>query len=93
MPRVAAFDKRIKLIIADPGNISWGKGIGERLAMLQKMPSKMRPKFMSVMLEDYAWKHGVPEESVVDELKKYDNTKICGIIALVNYIYSQCSKL
>ena len=31
MPRVAAFDKRIKLIIADPGNISWGKGIGERL--------------------------------------------------------------
>ena len=76
MPRVAAFDKRIKLIITDPGNISWGKGIGERLAMIQKMPSRMRPKFMSVMLEDYAWKHGVPEEAVVDELKKYDNTKI-----------------
>lgn len=76
MPRVAAFDKRIKLIITDPGNISWGKGIGERLAMIQKMPSKMRPKFMNVMLEDYAWKHGVPEEAVVDELKKYDNTKI-----------------
>jgi len=76
MPRVAAFDKRIKLIITDPGNISWGKGIGERLAMIQKMPSKMRPKFMNVMLEDYAWKHGVSEEAVVDELKKYDNTKI-----------------
>ena len=76
MPRVAAFDKRIKLIITDPGNISWGKGIGERLAMIQKMPSRMRPKFMNVMIEDYAWKHGVPEEAVVDELKKYDNTKI-----------------
>jgi len=35
MPRVAAFDKRIKLIITDPGNISWGKGIGERLAMIE----------------------------------------------------------
>ena len=76
MPRVAAFDNRIKLIIADPGNISWGKGIGERLAMIQKMPPKMRPKFMNVMLEDYAWKHGVPEEAVVDELKKYDNSNI-----------------
>ena len=76
MPRVAAFDKRIKLIIADPGNISWGKGIGERLTMIQKMPPKMRPKFMNVMLEDYAWKHGVPEEAVVDEFKKYDNSNI-----------------
>ena len=76
MPRVAAYDKRIKLIITDPGNISWGKGIGERLSMIQKMPKVVRPKFMQVMLEDYAWKHGVSEDAVVDELNKYDNTGI-----------------
>ena len=76
MPRVAAYDKRIKLIITDPGNISWGKGIGERLSMILKMPKAMRPKVMATMLEDYAWKHGVPEEQIVEELKKYDNTPI-----------------
>jgi len=76
MPRVAAYDKRIKLIVADPGNISWGKGIGERLSMILKMPKAMRPKMMATMLEDYAWKHGVPEEQIVEELKKYDNTPI-----------------
>ena len=44
--------------------------------MILKMPKAMRPKFMQVMLEDYAWKHGVKEEQIVEELKKYDNTPI-----------------
>ena len=76
LPRVAAFDKRIKLCIADPGSSSWGNAIIPRLQMLQNMPKEIRPKFMNIMVEDYAWKHGVSEENIIEELKKYDNTDV-----------------
>ena len=28
------------------------------------------------MMDDYAWKHGVSREAVIEELRKYDNTDI-----------------
>jgi hypothetical protein len=78
VPRAAAFEKRIKVCIADPGNISWGGAIGKRLQVIQKMPAFLRPPFLKFMLKDYAWKQGVPESEVIEELKKYDNSSILG---------------
>jgi hypothetical protein len=31
---------------------------------------------MDFMLQDYVWKQGVPEDEIIEELKKYDNTAI-----------------
>ncbi|WP_292474380.1 alpha/beta fold hydrolase [Methanosphaera sp.] len=74
--RAAAYDKRIKLCINDPGNISWGTGIIPRLELIMKIPEKMRPSQLDFMLKDYMWKHGVSEQQLVNELKKYDNTEL-----------------
>ena len=73
-----AFEKRIKLCIANPGNISWGKSIGGALEMAQKMPKALRPSMVDGLVRDYAWKHGVENsiDAVIRELKKYDNSDI-----------------
>lgn len=89
VPRAAAFEKRIKLCVADPGSLSWGHG------MLEHFPTPLRqiltgggPDFLRQltiagaertslewMIRDYAWKHGVAHEDVFTELLKYDNAK------------------
>lgn len=88
--RAAAFEKRIKVCIADPGNISWGNSIiGHfptpiRQILLGKGPDLLRRLFMwatkhtilNWLLSDYAWKHGVPKEKVFQTLLAYDNTSI-----------------
>ncbi|MDI3537192.1 MAG: hypothetical protein PWP52_906 [Bacteroidales bacterium] len=76
VPRAAAFEKRVKLCVVDPGNMNWGGAFAERLKMIQKTPKLMRPAFMDFMLQDYVWKQGVPEDEIIEELKKYDNTAI-----------------
>ncbi|WP_293908287.1 alpha/beta hydrolase family protein [Sphingobacterium sp. UBA5670] len=78
VPRAAAFDKRIKLCITNPGNISWGDSINNALRQVQKLPKILRPSMMDKMVEDYAWKHGVENEidAVIDELDKYSNADI-----------------
>ncbi len=78
VPRAAAFEKRIKLCIANPGNISWGKSIGGALKMAKKMPNALRPAMVDGLIRDYAWKHGVENniDAVIEELEKYDNSDI-----------------
>ena len=77
-PRVAAFDKRIKVCVADPGNISWGSGIVERLKMVADKPLAAMPEQMRNLVKDYAWKHGVPNtiQDVIEVLADYDNSAI-----------------
>lgn len=91
VPRAAAFDKRIKVCIADPGNPSWGDSIIGHFptvisrALLGKygdFPKRLfastleRLSFMEWLLRDYAWKHGVPTQEVFQTLQTYDNTSI-----------------
>ncbi|MDR2786590.1 MAG: alpha/beta fold hydrolase [Treponema sp.] len=78
VPRAAAFEKRIKVCIADPGNLSWGKSINNRLEPLSKLPAFLFPKMMKGFVSDYAWKHGVPDsiKDVIQVLKDYDNTAV-----------------
>lgn len=76
VPRAAAFDKRIKILITDPGNISWGASIINRLKIISKLPAFLRPSFMNILLKDYAWKHGVSVKDVIQTLQKYDNTSV-----------------
>jgi len=89
--RAAAFEKRIKVCIADPGNISWGNSIishfptlisqmllGKHGDFLQSSFTWIleRLSFMSWLLRDYAWKHGVSKKEVFQALLAYDNTSI-----------------
>lgn len=76
VPRAAAFDKRIKICIADPGNIAWGKMIGQRLNKILALPKRLRPAMLEYMLKDYTWKHGCSEKELLSELAKYDNSDI-----------------
>ncbi|MBB4124967.1 esterase/lipase/HPt (histidine-containing phosphotransfer) domain-containing protein [Xanthomonas translucens] len=77
-PRVAAFDKRIKLCITDPGNISWGRQIIAQLERFADQPMDQLPEQMRNLVRDYAWKHGVPNtiKDVVQALQAYDNSAI-----------------
>jgi len=95
VPRAAAFEKRIKICITDPGNISWGRSIighfptpirqillGEYGEFLQGTVTGIVESlpFMSWLLRDYAWKHGVSTRDVFPTLLAYDNTSIVDLI-------------
>ncbi|MBZ9791653.1 alpha/beta fold hydrolase [Rhizobium sp. 3T7] len=77
-PRAAAFDKRIKLCIVDPGNISWGSAIIEQLKRAKDTRVEDLPEEVANLVKDYAWKHGVPNtvSDVIRVLKNYDNSDI-----------------
>lgn len=77
-PRAAAFEKRIKVCIADPGNLSWGGAIIARLQTFSHLPPDEIPPQMNSLVKDYAWKHGVPNtvQDVIQVLCAYDNTCI-----------------
>lgn len=78
VPRAVAFDKRVKLCIVDPGNISWGESIVSAFKMVKKLPAMLRPVAVTGMVKDYAWKHGVKNDldTVIEELSKYNNSDI-----------------
>ena len=76
VPRAAAADHRIKVCIADPGNIAWGKMIGQRLSKVLALPKQLRPAMLDDMLDDYTWKHGCSEKELLQELAKYDNSDV-----------------
>lgn len=78
VPRAAAFDKRIKLCIANPGNISWGASIAAAFRKVKKLPKFLRPTMIDSMVLDYAWKHGVKNDidEVIEELEKYNNVDV-----------------
>lgn len=78
VPRAAAFDKRIKLCIANSGNISWGASIAKAFRTVKKLPKFLRPAMIESMVQDYAWKHGVKNDIdvVIEELDKYTNEDI-----------------
>ena len=79
--RAAAFDKRFKVMVADPGNLAWGGQIKQRLQMILQIPEEQRPPFMNFMLDDYAWKQGVPKEDVPADLDRYDNSDVVGLVS------------
>lgn len=86
--RAAAFEKRIKLCVADPGSLNWGASI------INHFPPPLRqaivgPEFvrraftwtaehtpLEWLIRDYAWKHGVGNEDVFKTLEAYDNTPL-----------------
>lgn len=78
VPRAAAFDKRIKVCVTDPGNISWGAGIINALKKFSTLPADSLPPEVRNLIKDYAWKHNVPNtiEDVINALHTYDNTSI-----------------
>ena len=76
LPRACAFDKRIKVCVVDPGNINWGGHFADIFSKVTKLPAPVRPKMVYHLMDDYAWKHGVSREQIIDELRKYDNTAI-----------------
>lgn len=76
LPRACAFEKRIKLAVVNPGNINWGGHFADVFIKVMKMPAMLRPKMVYNMMDDYAWKHGVSKENIIEELRKYDNTDI-----------------
>lgn len=78
--RAAAFDKRFKVLVADPGNLAWGGQIKQRLQMILQIPAEQRPPFMDFMLEDYAWKQGVAAAEVPADLDRYDNSDVVGLV-------------
>jgi len=92
--RAAAFEKRIKLCISDPGTISWGGAIinhfptavghvllGKRGDFLQRLLTwALEQTSIEWLLRDYAWKHGVSTQRVFETLLAYDNTSIAGRI-------------
>ena len=79
--RAAAFDKRFKVMVADPGNLAWDGQIKQRLQMILQIPDEQRPPFMNFMLDDYAWKQGVPKEDVPADLDRYDNSDVVGLVS------------
>ena len=76
--RAAAFDKRIKLLIPSPGNISWGTQIIQQLKRFSSTQSVEMPEMVRNLVKDYAWKQGVPNtvKDVTENLKKFDNSDI-----------------
>jgi len=77
-PRAAAFEKRIKVCIADPGNLSWGDSIIKALQAMSDLQPQELPPMMSNLVRDYAWKHGVPGsvKDVIHALQAYNNTSV-----------------
>lgn len=76
--RAAAFEKRIKVCIADPGNISWGGSIISALQTVSNLQTHELPPEMKNLVRDYAWKHGVSDsvKEVIQALQAYDNTSV-----------------
>lgn len=88
--RAAAFEKRLKVCIADPGSLSWAEGILNhfpapiRQVLVGDGPDVLREAFtwtaqhtsLKWLVRDYAWKHGVREQDVFKALLAYDNTPV-----------------
>lgn len=81
--RAAAFEPRLKALIADPGTLSWGEGIGRVLQSVSHLPSHELPPHIRQLVSDYAWKHGVEDslETVIRALQAYDNTAVADKIS------------
>lgn len=80
LPRACAYEKRIKVCITDTGNIAWGTHFAGIFDKVMKLPAMVRPKMVYSLMDDYAWKHGVQRDEIIEELKKYDNTGIMNLI-------------
>lgn len=50
--------------------------IAKRLEKALKIPAMIRPNMIDFVLKDYEWKHGANNKTIINELKKFDNTKI-----------------
>jgi len=88
--RAAAFEKRLKVCIANPGSISWGRSILDHFAppirqklveegpafLLQTLTGTAEHASLGWLVRDYAWKHGVPQAEVFKALLAYDNTSV-----------------
>lgn len=93
VPRAAAFDKRIKICITDPGNMNWGGAFINRFKIIQEIPKESRPLQLDFMLQDYVWKHGVNEKEIIEELEKYDNTSIIKDLSCLTIVLDGTSEI
>jgi hypothetical protein len=77
-PRATAFEKRIKVCIADPGCLSWGEGIISRLQSISNLQPHDLPPEMNSLVRNIAWKHGVSDsvKDVIQALQAYDSTSV-----------------
>ena len=91
--RAAAFDKRFKVMVADPGNLAWDGQIKQRLQMILQIPEEQRPPFMNFMLDDYAWKQGVPKEDVPANLDRYDNTDVVELVTCDTLVFDRAAEV
>ena len=80
--RAAAFEKRIKVNVSDPGNLNWGGMITGPMGAFLGKPIDTLPPQLKSMVNDYAWKHDIPKtiEAVLQVLKDYDYSSIAGNI-------------
>lgn len=74
--RGAAFDNRLKFTISDSDNTNWGSMIAEWLEKAPKIPAMIQSNIINSVLENYKWKYGANNKTVVNELKKFGDTKI-----------------
>ncbi|WP_432192550.1 alpha/beta hydrolase family protein [Streptomyces sp. bgisy027] len=81
--RAAAFERRAKVCVTDPGTVDWGGSISGRLRMLADLPPDRIPLQMRNLIRDYAWKHGVPNTitDVIEALAPYDNSQFAGRVS------------
>lgn len=93
VPRAAIYDKRVRMCIVDPGNINWGGAFAERLAVIEKMPKRIRPTQLDFMLEDYIYKHGATADTICDELRKFDNTDIIDELKCLTIVMDGTSEM
>lgn len=77
-PRAAAFEKRIKVCIADPGNLRWGDGMIGVLQTISNLQPHQRPPELNSLVKNFAWKHGVSDsvKEVIQALQAYDITSV-----------------
>ena len=93
VPRAAIYDERVRMCIVDPGNINWGGAFAERLAVIEKMPKRIRPTQLDFMLEDYIYKHGATADTICDELRKFDNTDIIDELKCLTIVMDGTSEM
>lgn len=80
--RAAAYEKRIKACVSDPGNLNWGAMIAGPLGKMAALPFEKLPPQMRSLVTDYAWKHNIPRniEAVLEVLKAFDYSADVGNI-------------
>lgn len=93
--RAAAFEKRAKIAVADPGNSSWGAMVTGLLQRFVDVPLETLPAQFQSMVTDYAWKHNIPKtiKGVIEVINDYDYTSVVGNITCKTLVVDGSAEL